>query len=278
MADLEPPTASPPRPLLSGRPVATARALLVGDRINTAGLERSDVYSTAPLCFRVGDGFAAVFRYGVVVLIGLTPLEEDEVLRGLTPRVSQPVETHEEEAVQIRLGREGEEGVGADGAAQLRAFTPEHLLVVADVLAKSTALAHDERQVASVFDTLEPFAGRLAADGRTPGGRQAMLKLIGSALLVQHRVSARVAVQERPDVLWDRPDLDRLYSRLEDEYELTERADTLNRKVEVIGKTATALTDLIDTQRSLRLELIIVLLILAEIFLTLWQMGTGGGH
>ncbi|WP_205598035.1 RMD1 family protein [Caulobacter sp. 17J65-9] len=277
MADVPPPVPASPRPLLSGRPMATARALLLGDRINTAGLERSDVYATSPLCFRVGDGFAAVFRYGVVVLVGLTPLEEDEVLRGLRPRVSEPVETREEEAVPIRLAREGEEGVGPDGTVQLRAFSPEHLMVAADVLAKSTALAHDEQQVASVFDTLEPFAGRLAADGRAPGGRRAMLKLIGSALLVQHRVSARVAVQERPDVLWDRPDLDRLYSRLEDEYELTERADTLNRKIEVIGKTATALTDLIDTQRSLRLEILIVLLIAAEIVLTLWQMA-GGGH
>ena len=43
-----------------------------------------------------------------------------------------------------------------------------------------------------------------------------LLKLLGNALLVQHRVSGRVAVSEKPDVLWDRPDLERLYSRLQD--------------------------------------------------------------
>ena len=37
---------------------------------------------------------------------------------------------------------------------------------------------------------------------------------IGQALLAQHRVSGRVAVEEKPDVLWDRPDLERLYARL----------------------------------------------------------------
>ena len=31
--------------------------------------------------------------------------------------------------------------------------------------------------------------------------------------LVQHRVSSHVAVEEKPDVLWDRPDLERLYAR-----------------------------------------------------------------
>ena len=36
----------------------------------------------------------------------------------------------------------------------------------------------------------------------------------------------------------------------------------LNRKVKVIAETAQALTDIIDTHRALRLELLIVLLIL----------------
>ncbi|HWS10643.1 MAG TPA: RMD1 family protein, partial [Xanthobacteraceae bacterium] len=60
------------------------RALLLGDRIETAGLERSDVLSTLPLAFRAGEkGIVALFRYGVAVLVGMSPLEEDEVIRRL---------------------------------------------------------------------------------------------------------------------------------------------------------------------------------------------------
>ena len=66
---------------------------------------------------------------------------------------------------------------------------------------------------------------------------------------MQQRVSGRVAVGEKPDVLWDRPDLERLYARLEDEYELRERGETLNRKIAVISDTATTLSDIIDTKR-----------------------------
>ena len=76
-------------------------------------------------------------------------------------------------------------------------------------------------------------------------------------------------------MLWDRPDLERLYARLEDEYELRERATALHRKLEVIRDTAQALTDLIDTERGLRLELIIVLLIVFEIAITFVQMYLG---
>lgn len=259
----------------------TARALLIGERIDTAGLERSDALSTQPLAFSFGQngGFVCVFRYGVVVLIGLSPFEEDEVLRSLRQRVEGEFARHEEETATIEISPDREDQVSPGGTILLRAITPERLLVIADALGKSAALAQDEHQVAAVFDVVEPFARRLAETGRRPFGRRAFLKLIGQALLVQHRVSGRVAVEEKPDVLWDRSDLERLYARLEDEYELKERAGALRRKLTVIGETATALTDLIDTERSIRLELIIVLLIVFEIVITFYQMWAGtGGH
>ena len=105
-----------------------------------------------------------------------------------------------------------------------------------------------------------------------------MLKLLGNALLVQDRVSGRVAVAEKPDALWDRPDLERLYARLEDEYELKERVDALNRKLAVVAETANTLADIIDTRRSLRLELIVVVLIAFEIVITFYQIYAARGH
>jgi uncharacterized Rmd1/YagE family protein len=157
-------------------------------------------------------------------------------------------------------------------------MSPERLLVIADVLAKSVVLAHDEREVAKVFEVIEPFTKELADYGRTRRSRKGMLKLLGNALLVQHRVSGRIAVAEKPDALWDRPDLERLYARLEDEYELKERVDALNRKLAVVAETANTLADIIDTRRSLRLEVIIVILIAFEIVIAFYQTYAGRGH
>ena len=157
------------------------------------------------------------------------------------------------------------------GPITLKTMTPEHLIVIADALSKSVVLARDEREVSAVFDLVEPFARQLADHGRVVAGRGAILRIIGNALLVQHRVSGRVAVTEKPDVVWDRPDLDRLYARLEDEYELRERAETLTRKLAVIADTAEVLTDIIDTRRSLRLEIIIVVLIAVELVIAGYQ-------
>jgi uncharacterized Rmd1/YagE family protein len=251
----------------------TVRAVLLGERIDTVGLERRDALSATPLAFTVGpSGMAVVFRYGVVVLVGLDTLAEDEVIRGVLPRVIGPFDLREEETIRLAPLDGREERADPDGIVRIADLSPERMLVVADALAKSAALAHDERQVAEVLDSIEPWARTLAERGRRPANRREMIRLIGQAMLVQHRVSGRVAVSEKPDLLWDRPDLERLYARLEDEYELIERAGILDRKLSLIGETARLITDLMDTERSIRLEIIVVLLIAMEIVLSLFQI------
>lgn len=256
----------------------TAHALLIGDRINTAGFE-GQVLSSAPLAVRMGSsGLAVLFRYGVAVFIGLSAAEEAEFLEKSSARTFGKITPPEEEWAKIQIAKEGEEPIPVGGPILVREFSLERLLVVSDALAKSVVLGRDEREVTNVFDTIEPFARELATFGKTSRNRTDLLKLMGNALLVQHRLSGRVAVGEKPDVLWDRPDLERLYARLEDEYELSERAETLNRKLEVIADTASRLADIVDTKRSLRLEIIVIFLIAFEIVITFYEIYARNGH
>jgi uncharacterized Rmd1/YagE family protein len=248
------------------------KAFLLSDRIDTSNLEHNGVVSTAPLTYKFGaEGFVTLFRYGVAVVMGLTAAEEDEVLRSLQRRLIRPVKPPEEESVLIELAPDKDDQIPPGGPITLKTMTPDHLIVIADALSKSVVLARDEREVAAVFELVEPFARQLAERGRVVAGRRTILKHVGNALLVQHRVSGRVAVAEKPDVVWDRPDLDRLYARLEDEYELKERAEALARKLAVIAETAEVLTDIIDTKRSMRLEIIIVVLIAVELLVAGYQ-------
>src|SRR5262249_33258068 len=159
----------------------------------------------------------------------------------------------EDERVPFEIHPDKDEGVTAGGVLYLKELTPAHVLVIADILAKSVALARYEREIAAVFDTIEPAAMGLAVAGKLPRSRKALLQLIGSALLAQHRVSGRIAFAEKPDVLWEQPQLERFYARLEDEYEIVERGTLLNGKVSVVANAAETFTDMIDTERSTRL-------------------------
>src|SRR5215472_7660270 len=84
----------------------TAHALLIGDRINTAGFE-GQVLSSTPLALRIGtNGLAVVFRYGVAVVIGLTADEEAEFLERLNSRTFGRVTPGEEEWAKVEVARE----------------------------------------------------------------------------------------------------------------------------------------------------------------------------
>ena len=87
----------------------------------------------------------------------------------------------------------------------------------------------------------------------------------------------RVEIAEKPDLVWDNPDLDRLYERLAGEYELRERDLALTRKLDLVSKTSELYLDLIHNRQSLRVEWYIVILILFEIALSLYAMFFAGG-
>jgi required for meiotic nuclear division protein 1 len=254
----------------------TVRALLLGQRLETRGLERDDTLATNPFTLRVArEGTAFLFRYGVAVFAQLSAIEEDEVLRSLRPRIHEPLEIPETDQVQVRINPAGEDQIEPSGAISLEEASLERLQIIANVLSKSLVLGHSETRIASVFDSIEPLAARLQRKGRPGAQARELLRQIGDVLLTQHRMVGRVEVEEKPDVLWDHPELERLYARLEDEYELVERSRAMERKLALISETAATLIELVHNQRSLRLEWYIIGLIGLELLISLYGLVSG---
>ena len=252
--------------------VVSVRALLLGERIDLKGLESGRRVATNPLVISAGEGqYAALFRYGAAVLFGVNPLQEVAIVDQLARLVGQPYAKRETEETRIRVEVAGEDRVEG-GEILVHDVTVESLQIVADVLAKSVVLGYYEASLAAAFDAVEPFAQGLKGGGRTMPKGPDLLRYIGDTLLTQHKMVGRVEVGEKPDLLWESPALTRLFTRLEDEYELQERRRAVDRKLELISRTVGTLVDLLQNKRALRVEWYIVILIVVEIFLTLYQL------
>ena len=248
------------------------RALQLGERIDLKGLEREDAFSSDPLAFRTQSGGSVmIFKSGAAVFFGLNPIEEEDLIRGLGDRIVFQLDEREIETAQLVIKPGDDELLSSSGAIQLKNAEPNRLLLVAEVLAVSVALAYDERRIAKAFERITPIAESLAKRELPTAPQAELLEQIGEALLIQQRMASRVDLDEKPDVLWDHPELERFWAKLVDEYDLPQRARAIDRKLVVIRETADTIVDLISTRTSHRLEWYIIALIALEIALSMYD-------
>jgi uncharacterized Rmd1/YagE family protein len=249
--------------------ILRARAVILGERLDHRGLGPggSAMADPVPIAAPIT---AFAFRWGAVVIFGADAAQEAALLAALAPRITNPSDNPAEEAALIALGA-ARDGVDAEGVIQLCDQAPERLAVVADALAKSAALAQQEARIAEALDRLEPAVADLRAAGRLSFSSRALHRQIGHALSAHSRNLARVEAADKPEVLWDHPELERLHARLSDEYELRERGAALERKLTWIGNTIQTLLSLLQARRALGLEAAVVVLVGIEVAFTLYE-------
>lgn len=249
-----------------------AQAIFLGKEINLQRLENYVCLATMPLIVRVGEhGCAVLFSYGAVVLFNFEAMEKVAFLSELSSQVKESFANPETEEVEVYLDVAQSERV-KEGKILLHEFSIERLQIVADILAKSVVLSHYETSSATVFDQIEPFAASLQRENRSRRQSRELLRQLGTTLLVQHKIVGRVEIIDKPELLWESPQLENLYLRLEDEYEIRERHNALERKLELISRTAQTVLEFMQHSSSLRVEWYVVILIVVEILLSLYDI------
>lgn len=258
---------------LKNRQDLKARALLLGDRLDLKLFKIADCLATTPLTLEVDaeGGIAVLFRYGVVVLFGVHSIDEVRFVETLKPLLTNAYQTPEIEELEIHCGRSS---IGVQsGAVSLDEVSLEKLQVIADALSKNLVLTLYEKKVAGEFDKIEPLAQELATHGKVSADSRKLLSKIGSMLLIEHRMVGRAEIGDKPETLWNFPQLEGLYASLEDEFELKERQSALDRKLGLISDTAQTLADVWDNKQLHKLEWYVIGLILFEIVISLFELG-----
>jgi uncharacterized Rmd1/YagE family protein len=245
-----------------------ARALNLADRLDIKGLDPR-LSNHLPVTVALGEGCAMLFRSGVVVFFGIDNVKQAKFTHDLEPRMTGRYKMPEVEKAVVRIGEQ--DAVEPD-ALILKESTVERLQVVAEILAKSVVLARHEQSIREAFDAIEPLARSMQRNPtRLPWRQRDLVRQMGTAMLAEHTLVDRAEVLEKPELLWDRPDLDRLYARLEDEYEIRERHHIVESKLSLVSNAARTMLELTQSRRAISVELWIVGLIVFEVLLTLGE-------
>lgn len=248
------------------------RAHLFAQNIEPRQITQQQILARDPTTIAVDDGgYVVLFRFGVAVFFNTTSKAENAFLQELTPLAGKPFTHPGIESLEVQIQNKVEERI-EDEILVLNDLSLARLQVVADVLAKSVFLDDYEQKATNAFDRIEPLAERMHSLGSLPRHAHDLICHIGEILQLQHRMIARAQVGEKPDVLWDHPELERLWHRLENNFEIGERQLALERKLELISSTAETLLSLLQDRRTLHVEWYITILIVIEIALTLYEL------
>jgi uncharacterized Rmd1/YagE family protein len=246
------------------------QAVFLGQRIVTSWLKNENIIATHPLTVKLDEqGYVVIFRYGVMVFVNLDEQKQHAWLVEAAKYIVEPLVEAETEQLELVVCDQ-HEGFN-QGWLELSSISVSKIQLIAFVLAKSVVLALYEKNTAGLFDHVEPLARDLQEKGQAYRRDRVLLRHIGNVLSTQGKMVGRVEVTEKPELLWEYPELERLFQSMESEYEIRERHLALERKFELISRTATTLLDLLQYKRSLRVEWYIVILIVVDIIISLGE-------
>lgn len=252
-----------------------ADAYLVADHINVKALGLTGRNLTLPLILTLkDDSIVFAYRYGALVFFQSDPLVREAFLAAIADKLEGAYEQPEHESLDVILSPQSEGMVGAE--LMISTVTSGRLECIADTMAKSVKLDRHEDTIADRFEKVKPIAHNIIKGRIKHGGDKGLLRYIGWNLLVEQELVGRVEMEERPTMLWEQAELDPLYNELLEEFEVSERLSILDKKMELITRTAQTYLDVSAHQHEARLEWYIIILIGIEIVLQLYSMFIGG--
>lgn len=211
--------------------------------------------------------FAVIFKYGVVAFWNFTEYSINNFIDKIEPFVDRKTDQICFEEIKV-FPNKGEDAILAKGIA-LKDLDPRRLAIVSEIIGRSVALDSIEMGLEKMLGEFGEITADLAAKGRIFFSTKSLLKKVGFAMDIQHRIVSKMTVLDKPDITWEYGDISEFYSDLADEYEIQERYDVFKQKIEIIFRDIEFIMNYLDARKSFVLEWIIIGLIAIEIILFL---------
>lgn len=151
----------------------------------------------------------------------------------------------------------------------LKSYTTIGLLIVAHVVSQSVALEFYEQKLSDYYERSRKLID--ASDTYSIFKRTGLSRFAKQLVMVRHDLLIELHLLDKPDILWDNPDVEMLYNRLAASLELKTRFDIVEYKLNSIKDDMVMVMDLTNHNHSAFLEWVIIILIGVEIIMGIYE-------
>jgi uncharacterized Rmd1/YagE family protein len=214
----------------------------------------------------LGEGEVYYFAFGAIVFRDVAKADrEAEIARLARIRTLAPAA---DETVRVRVVPKAALGI-QDGNLTVDVLTPGRSRIIALTIAQSAAVEYYERIVDEMFGRTAEWVAKLEKRGTVEMSVRPLHRFIGHAVSIRSEVITVLHLLDKPDETWDDPSMDAIYDDLRDEFDLVDRHDALEHKLNNVQESLELILDVARDRRLFLLEASIVALIVLEIVLSL---------
>jgi len=217
-----------------------------------------------------GGGEVFVYPFGGAVFHDATPEQREAFLERIRATLRGPARKVVAESFTVRE-EPGARTSFVEGVLQIGELGPARAAAVAIVVAQSAAMEYYERLVDDLFGRTDALVDRLEKTGTVRARPARLHRFIGEAITSRNEVLSVLHLLDKPDEVWEDPELDRIYDDLRAEFDLTDRYQSLEIKLRGVQESLELVLDVARDRRMWLLEMSIALLILVELVLSLWR-------
>eukprot|EP00850_Spirogloea_muscicola_P000305 SM000001S04707 [mRNA] locus=s1:1842391:1845045:+ [translate_table: standard] len=212
------------------------------------------------------DRYMVAFQYGSVVFFNFHDEEVEEVLAlAKQYSIDQFREARKDDyGVVLRPGLAGWSEGGHDHI-MLKSLDTNNIRVVSAILGQSVALDHYAKKVDEMVNTFSELNRGMEQTGTFTMKRKKLFQLVAAANTTLADVILRIGLLERSDAAWKHAHYAKIWEYLRDEFELDERFESLDFKLNIIQHNVRFFLDVLQNRKSDALEWIIILLIAGSI-------------
>lgn len=214
----------------------------------------------------LSEQYAVITRFGAVSFWNVNERLSHEFLKEIEPYVEKSELLHHHvDTLKIFIG--GEEERATFEELFIKSIDVEKIKIISYVSAQSVALDRYEEEINERLHELGRVVANLKTSGKAKFDQADILKQVGNVLSVKQRTVSSLSLFDKPDETWEREEIERLYDKLRSEYELRDRFDVLNEKIDFLSENNTILLNYLSSQKSNFLEVVVIILIVVEIIL-----------
>lgn len=250
--------------------------------------KNSIVIELPPVTEQDPPRYVAVFRFGSVVCLNVSPREISQLVREIKNYAKDPVpaglERKESFGVLVKpdmLEYDEESGAFKPIVTGDYCVVPELTLngvaVISNILGQTVALDTYNDTVENLLANFASINSTVAKTGKfTSTDKGFLFKTVAQNNSIFIDMISKIRIKDRSETAWSITKYETIHYGLKAEFELDERFDQIEFKLSLIQEQAKFFLDVLQSQKSNSLEWIIVILISVECVLSCVDMSGNG--